>query len=314
MFGSNVLEVAIGVVFVYLLMSLICSTINEQVIARLFALRSKTLEDGIKTMLNDPTGEGFAKAFYDNPLIKSMAKQGVFDKAIDKVPVINKVIGGDGKPSYISSSTFALVIKDIAATNPDTIPPALKTLLDQATGDVQQELASIEKWFDDTMDRVSGWYKRKVQLILLALALIITVYLNVDSMALINSVSNNAILRASIVSAAQGTDKSSLDNTNLTQIQTNFQKIQPTLGWTTTPQSANDWILKIVGLLATTLAVSLGAPFWFDLLSKIMQIRAVGDLPPPSTPSIQISASSNQAGTSSIKVSALSNQSERNGS
>ncbi len=287
MFGSNVLEVAIGVVFVYSLMSLICSTINEQVIARLFALRSKTLEDGIKTMLNDPNGEGLAKAFYDDPLITGMAKQGVFDKAINRVPVIKKVIGGGSKPSYISSSTFALVIKNIGATNPDAIPPALKPLLDQAKGDVQQELASIMKWFDDTMDRVSGWYKRKVQLILLVLALIITVYLNVDTISLINSLSNNAILRASIVSAAQGTDKSSLDNTNLTQVQTNFQKIQPTLGWTTAPQSANNWILKIVGLLATTLAVSLGAPFWFDVLSKIMQIRAAGDPPPPSTPSIR---------------------------
>ncbi len=79
MFGSNVLEVAIGVVFVYLLMSLICSTINEQVIARFFALRSKTLEDGIKTMLNDPQGAGLAKEFYNNSLIQGLAKQGVFD-------------------------------------------------------------------------------------------------------------------------------------------------------------------------------------------------------------------------------------------
>jgi len=307
MFGSNVLEVAVGVVFVYLIMSLICSTINEQVIARLFALRSKTLEDGIKTMLNDPKGEGFAKAFYDNPLIQGLAKQGVFDKVLRR----------DSKPSYISPSTFALVIKDIAATNPDAIPPALKTLLSQAKGDVQQELASIEKWFNDTMDRVSGWYKRKVQLIILALAFIITVYLNVDTISLINSLSNNTVLRASIVSATQGTDKSILDPTNskqLQQLQTNFQTIQPTLGWTIPPQNANDWILKIVGLLATTLAVSLGAPFWFDVLDNIMQIRAAGDQPPPSTPSIQVSASSNQANTPSIQVSASSNQTGGNSS
>lgn len=287
MFGSNVLEVAIGIGFVYSFMSLICSTINEQVIARLFALRSKTLADGIKTMLNDPKGQGVAKDFYNHPLIKGMARQGVFDRAIDKMPMINKVIGGDGKPSYISSTTFALVIKDLGATNPNAIPPALKALQDQARGDVQQELTNIVKWFEETMGRVSGWYKRKVQLILLALALIIAVYLNVDTISLINSLSNNAILRASIVSAAQGTNKSSLDSTNLTQVQTNFQKIQPTLGWTTMPQSSNDWILKIVGLLATTLAVSLGAPFWFDVLSKIVQIRATGNLPPPSTPSIR---------------------------
>ena len=301
MFGSNVLEVAVGVVFVYLLMSLICSTINEQVIARFFALRSKTLEDGIRTMLNDPEGKGAAKDFYNNPLIQGLARQGVFDKVFRR----------DSKPSYISSSTFALVVKDIAATDPDVIPPALKTLLDQAKGDVQQELASIEKWFNDSMDRVSGWYKRKVQLIILALAFIITVYLNVDTISLINSLSNNTVLRASIVSATQGTDKSILDPTNskqLQQLQTNFQTIQPALGWTTLPQNSNDWLLKIVGLLATTLAVSLGAPFWFDVLDNIMQIRAAGNSPPPLTPSIQASASSNQANTPSIQVNASSNQ------
>ena len=117
MFGSNVLEVAIGVVFVYLLMSLICSTINEQVIARFFALRSKTLEDGIKTMLNDPQGAGLAKEFYNHSLIQGLAKQGVFDTLRRKV----------SKPSYISSHTFALAIQEVVAAykykiNPNAIP------------------------------------------------------------------------------------------------------------------------------------------------------------------------------------------------
>ena len=109
-------------------------------------------------------------------------------------------------------------------------------------------------------------------------------------------------LRASIVSAAQGTDKSILaPNTNLKQLQTNFQQIQPAPGWTTPPATASDWILKIVGLLATSFAVSLGAPFWFDTLSKIMQFRATGNPPPPSPlsplsfPSIAVSAPSNQS-------------------
>ncbi len=53
MFGSDVLEVAIGVVFIYMLLSLLCSTINEQVIARFLNLRAKTLEEGINNMLDD---------------------------------------------------------------------------------------------------------------------------------------------------------------------------------------------------------------------------------------------------------------------
>jgi hypothetical protein len=40
--------------------------------------------------------------------------------------------------------------------------------------------------------------------------------------------------------------------------------------------------LKIVGLLITVLAVSQGAPFWFDLLQKAVNLRLAGDLPPDS--------------------------------
>jgi hypothetical protein len=135
MFGSNVLEVAIGLVFVYLLVSLLCSAINEQVIARFFALRSNTLEDGIKTMLHDPQGEGLAKEFYSNPLITGLTKQGVFDSWRRKV----------SKPSYISSRTFALVIQELVAdkAHEKAIPPALQTVLNQAEGNAQQELSVL---------------------------------------------------------------------------------------------------------------------------------------------------------------------------
>lgn len=69
MFGSMALELAISMVFVYLLLSLLCTAINEW-IAGLMALRPKTLEQGIRNLLNDRTGTGFAKRLYDHPLIR----------------------------------------------------------------------------------------------------------------------------------------------------------------------------------------------------------------------------------------------------
>src|SRR5262249_4522387 len=36
------------------------------------------------------------------------------------------------------------------------------------------------------------------------------------------------------------------------------------------------WAIKLLGLLATALAVSLGAPFWFDLLNKLVSLRGAG--------------------------------------
>jgi hypothetical protein len=276
MFGSNVLEVAIGVVFVYLVLSLICSVINEQVIARFLALRAKTLEDGITTMLNDV----LAKKLYNHELIQGLSMRGRFDKLLRR----------DSKPSYISSDVFAMAIRDIVTSykyviNPNAIPPALQTVLEQAKGDAEQELVNLEKWFNDSMERVSGWYKRKVQLILFVIGFAIALCLNVDSIALVSTLANNATLRSSIVAAAQGTDKSVLDpSKNLGVLEKNFQTIQPALGWTASdvPQDPYRLLLKVLGLLATAFAVSLGAPFWFDILGKIAPLRATGN--PPSVP------------------------------
>src|SRR6266700_228292 len=105
MFGSVVLEVAIGLTLVYLLFSLICSAINE-FIARLLKWRSKTLEDGIKSMLEgltDAEGKSVANRIYDTPLIRGLIGKG---KALTKT---------DLKPTYIPSRTFALALLDIVA-------------------------------------------------------------------------------------------------------------------------------------------------------------------------------------------------------
>jgi hypothetical protein len=45
------------------------------------------------------------------------------------------------------------------------------------------------------------------------------------------------------------------------------------------PSKAGGWALKVFGLLLSALAVSLGAPFWFDTLSKFMNVRGAGKVP-----------------------------------
>src|SRR5260221_6524573 len=277
MFGSNVLEVAIGIVFVYLLLSLLCVTLHAFVITRFLALRETTLEDGIRNLLNDLDGKGLTTDFYNDPMIKGLAKQGRFDKLLNR----------QSKPSYIPSRDFALALRNVSqnftpASNPE-LQKALATLINPVRGDLEKEIASVEKWFNDAMDRVSGWYARKVQLILLILALVIVVYLNVDTLSLVSSLIVNTVMRASLVAAAQGAAQKPF-TMDLRGIQENFQLIQPALAWSTLPGNFSSWIVKIVGLLATTLAVSLGAPFWFDVLNKFMSFRSVGDPPPTPNP------------------------------
>ena len=147
MFGSQVLEVAIGLAFVYFFLSLICSTINEW-IARLWELRSRTLEQAISNLLNDPD---LKNQIYAQPLIKGLARSGA-------------------KPSYIPSHTFALALLNIIAPDPLASSPqafqqkvaalpdseikgALLSLV-SAQQDLRNMRQSIETWFDNAMDRV----------------------------------------------------------------------------------------------------------------------------------------------------------------
>lgn len=286
MFGSSVLEVATSIVFIYLLLSLLCTTINEQVITRILALRAKTLENGIKNMLvsspsndtsaNMATATTMLQQVYDNPLIKGLSQDAASSKP--------------RKPSYIPADIFAIavmstdLVKDYKANQTaGNVPPALAAIIDKAAGDVTKEVIAVEKWFNDTMDRVSGWYKRRVQLIIFILGLVIVVVLNIDTLSLITSLSNDAVIRSTIISAAQGSATNAA-NASLTTLVSNVEKFQPQIGWSAAmlPGDVWGWILKIVGLLATTFAISLGSPFWFDVLNKFISFRASGPPPQPS--------------------------------
>jgi hypothetical protein len=289
-FGSEILEVAVGMGFLYLLLSLLCSAITEG-IARAFAMRSGTLRSGIRNLLGDPDGKGLAKDLYEHPLIKGLYRQGWFDKKI----------GRAGKPSYISPHTFGLALLDtlaptgstpgsrtfadvrskVTTLQNDETKRALLMCMDDAGGELDRARANVERWFEDAMERVTGWYRRKVQLIILGVATVMSVALNVDSFAVADTLWNDAALRDSVVAAAQR-DTSQPLLADLDVIEERLGELGLPLGWSSAPEGLAAWSAKVTGLLFTTIALSLGAPFWFDLLNRFMGVGSSGR--PPNMP------------------------------
>jgi hypothetical protein len=163
---------------------------------------------------------------------------------------------------------------------------------------------NIEQWFNDAMDRVGGWYKRWTQRILLGIAIFLVLTANVDTLMLVKRFSRDNALRASIVAAAdkavQNNAGNSHENASLRRdLLTEAEKLTMPLGWIPnkddpykTEQIPNcnpigssciiGWALKLVGLLISIIAIQLGAPFWFDTLSKFINIRGAGT--PPGEP------------------------------
>ena len=208
------LEVVIGLTFVYFVLSLICSAATES-IASWRGWRAAKLEEGIKNLLSGnaqitPEGAALAKKVYDHPLIQALIKPASAKQT---------AAGKSPWPSYIPSRTFVTALLDVAETHVietkpghESSPPAeaggspphsvvdadveaaiaalpsvelrraLLALYSDAKGDAEKFRHSAEQWFDDSMQRVSGWYRRHVQLVLWVLGIVVVVFLNVDTL------------------------------------------------------------------------------------------------------------------------------------
>lgn len=298
MFGSQALEIAMSLTLLYLLLALTCSVLNEWM-AGLLNMRAKNLWEGVRNLLYDSEGTGLARQLYDHALVKNLGRSGQL-------------------PSYVPSRTFAMALFDLVApvkdaTTPRTIQDirnavanipnervksALVSLIDDAGGDLKKAQENVERWYDDAMDRVSGWYKKKTQVIILLWALVVTLSVNADTILIANTLAHDSTLRASLVAMAEATAKEPLPQDakgtaeRVQQMSSEIKKLGLPIGWSRAskdPKNPNDpkslpsdigeWALKIIGLLLTTGAVSLGAPFWFDVLNKVANIRSVGKQP-----------------------------------
>jgi hypothetical protein len=270
-FGLQVLDIALGMIFVYLLLSLAC-TAGTEIISGVFHLRAKTLIEGVAKLLHDPA---IAKKFFEHPLVKSLEIRG-------------------RKPSYIPAETFRLAISNILAgdgtvksipevqaavgnlSEDSELRKVLLILIDEAQNDFRKLQENVETLFNNSMDRVSGWYKSKAQTITFFVALVIACVSNADTIQITHSLANDPALREALVAQAQEYAKQdNLPTAGVKETIRGMEDLGVPLGWKKPP---DNWPSKIVGLLLSTLAMTFGAPFWFDLLKKVVNIRSSGAL------------------------------------
>jgi hypothetical protein len=163
---------------------------------------------------------------------------------------------------------------------------------------IERLRANIETWFETTMDRVTGWYKRWQQIVSLIIACILVAAANADTVMLARRLTRDNALRASVTAevdrAAQiNTAGPAANSPNLQALLSDSENLALPLGWIRpqrqagpdpeageqVPGDLGGWVVKLIGLSISALAVSLGAPFWFDVLTRITNIRAAG-IPP----------------------------------
>lgn len=371
MFGSSALDVAIGLAFLYLLLSLLCTALNELLEAAV-QKRGEFLRDGIAELLGvttdraaggtwvyqmlrwcaerlhlvartpaAPAPDGLVARVYTHPFVASLYS-GRYGTETARLPsyipsrqfalaLLDLVLPANSRGANRSGAAFAAAavapaadaaagqvqalraaVADAATGVSDEVRTALLALIDAAGDDLNQVRDNIEKWYDGTMDRVAGWYRRRVQYVSAAFGVVLAVSLNADTFAIGDSLSRDQALRTSVVSAAEAyskahpqppapdpnvKDQPAQDGETpkvkdaLKNVSDGVNEVRGfgwPLGWDrndprTIPRVGKDdnvwraigaWLLKALGWVLTATAISLGAPFWFDLLNRLIVVRS----------------------------------------
>lgn len=335
----------------------------------------------------------FAANITDHPLYRRKSEQSILFKkpayleAATFVDILMDVIGGNKSQtgnSPVSTDDVKKFISEGLNDNPD-LKNILNLYLEKAEDDIKKFRILLENWYDDTMARVSGWYKRQVTKILFVIGMILAMAFKVSTIDVVRKLSEDKDARQAMVqnaadyvrthnisTPAKGGDTSAsaaADSTASTQAHAKesaagkdqkdstaaaFNEARDKLnnikqlysesvaqsdsllgfGWgdymsaddrlklkAASEQYAKDtaafhkdstaylkargkapahtgprgpgtldktlYILvetvrtprNLIGFLLTALAISLGAPFWFDLLNKFVNVRAGGNNP-----------------------------------
>lgn len=350
------LEIIIGMVFIYLLVSLLASIIQE-LWASLTSLRGKMLLKAIAKLLevenqSQVTGVAKEKLFAD--FRKKVEQSKIYQKYSDRY------LGLKQLPSYLSSDQVTSIIKELLdkdtvveapATSesgersltfvPQTSPqptmlanmeqddlrkqlniiyqgspsvpiPGERSLLGSEETAVEEDLIvkaknAFQQQYDEIMDRATDWYKRGIQWSLITIGLLIAIAFDADTIKIYGNltshpnerqqllqIANDFVAEDRIVVYTTPLDSTKIDpNAEPTERPGELRAVIDSLitkeirtvssplglGWQSVPIDPKSWLIKIAGWIITALAISLGAPFWFDLLKKLISIRSAGNRP-----------------------------------
>lgn len=348
MLNSETLEVAIGMAFLFLAVSLICTAVKEW-LEGIFKWRAMDLERALRTLLADADGTLTSELLH-HPVLYSLFP-GTYDPAQLRSSWLTPGKGSlhmrlsqrRNLPSYIPAGQFAVALLDCVARG--AAPPegadagaaphpgplsvqalrdsamvlasphlqrAVLSALDHSAGDLAAARLNIERWFNGTMDRASGWYRRRTQAVLFMLGFAAAAVMNIDALHVMQRLTADKAFRDVVVkeaasAAAPAESASAVQAERIRNARQALEGVGMPIGWRTRVQSVPpaapielgslpvprqlcashdaspcirpqwfgaDWLGVLCGWFVTAFAVMLGAPFWFDVLNKFMVIRS----------------------------------------
>ncbi len=274
MFNSVALDVVIGLIFIYLLYSLLGTVVSEM-IASVLGLRARNLKEAISRMLNDDKAQSLIGRFFSSIRILKSPKNKVISSFYNNPEI--KYLGSSGlfrKPSSIKAESFSKALVDeLSGDGPvtgDKINTVLRFSADnskstgaqggalegesagyilglwqEAGADLAKFRRLLEDWFNRTMEQATEWYKRKIQLVLLILGFCMAWFFYADTFVIVQKLSNDKNARQQIVSLANAYMQSGLAarDTSLMEIK---KKLDADIANANTILGLGGWLPKSV--------------------------------------------------------------------
>lgn len=326
-----ILEVAIGLVFAWLVLSVATMEIQNWITQRL-ETRAQFLEQSILEMFKNE--QSLVEQFYNHPAIVELCKvdkKGRLKKPASIPPAVFaeaalEVLlnaGKSGQEVPVNAMSFGLMassVEETKAISPDIArlmdrlfpqtaqmsAPGVSYGLEDYVDKVKEYRANVERWFNTVMGQASSWYKENALAWAFAIGLVLSIVFNIDTINITQKLWREPTIRQALV--AQAANFELQEGTgNITQVPGYFDSLAIPIGWTTIPAAdvsackqritpegqfsfwvggecrvlvnvpvvtdMGGWLLKAVGFVLSAFAARQGAPFWYDVLKKLINIR-----------------------------------------
>jgi hypothetical protein len=316
MFSSTIFDVVFGLVSVFLAVSLFTSAVTEG-LSTLVRLRARTLLSGVKQLLNDQQFEGLALSLYNHALVNPLSAGNTAPGKIPSikpsyiepdqfalafVDILKQAGDTAAKAEAAAAAGGTAPPADGAATPADevaslklSIETAIKKIGNQqiratltalyrkAGKDVDAFRDEIAAWFDAAMDRLSGVYSRYVKAISFVVALVLAGLLNVDAIHVADTLWERPALAERLAKLDLPIVDKTHPETEATQLLKQIEGVAPLLEWNGFGNDERRHGLgiafMILGWVVVAGAALFGAPFWFDVLQRFVQLRGTGPSP-----------------------------------
>jgi len=295
-FGT-VLDVVIGLSVIYLAASLFVTIVNEY-INQFLNLRAKQLVSDLHELISDPNI--VAKLKTSPTLGRFFGPASKASSFVDTKILAQQIVGGL-QAAGAAPATLQSVIASIDSLPASSFKDQLLAIAKSTSTSVEKLVDNVGTWLDQSLTMMGEAYKRWMQIVSFGVGFAIATALNLDTLSIVTRLYHDEASREAMASYGTGiVEKVSPEKFNqcaalteaqrsadpscavVTSVVTNLKQRADAMstlpiGYPAVPIWTIAgfwwWLACLPGWFMTGLATALGAPFWFGLLNRVVNIR-----------------------------------------